>query len=127
MDKIVNFKDRLENEKQRRRMEQYQTKIETIQKITQCTTCRLRCAMCGQHLGDTDVSAHPKSSGHGYMFCDVCGEEFADFLSPSKQDVPDKPFWHNREWKEMWAAWSRYQKAMIEFMQSSEYKLLLKE
>jgi len=127
MDKIVDLKDRIENEKQRRLLEQYRSKIETIQKMTQCTSCRFRCAMCGQHLTDADIFPHPKSLEYGYAFCDICGEEFEDFRSASVANDQEKPFWHNKEWKEMWSAWSHYQKAMANFIQSSEYKMLMEE
>lgn len=127
MNKIVNLKDRIENEKQKRRLELYRRKMEVIQSFAQCSTCHFRCAMCGQHLTETEASNWRGSPEHGYAFCDACGGEFEDYLSMSRHNIRTGPFWHNTEWKEMWSAWLQYQEAMTEFLNSPEYKLLLEE
>lgn len=124
MKKIIDLEERIENKKQKERLEQYRGRIETVQKILQCSSCHLKCAMCGIQIegsGCHDLG-HP-----GLQFCGCCKEEFEEFLAiKNGQKEPDL-FWHNREWKEMWSAWLDYRKAMSAFLGSTEFKLLLEE
>lgn len=126
-DKIVNLAERLEHKRQKKQMAQYRGKIETIQKIVQCGSCKMRCAMCGLHLERDESSASPLPSSAGLIFCESCRSEFDDFLSVSKGGERSEVFWHNKEWEKMWSSWIKYRKAMTAFVDSSEFKLLMEE
>ena len=127
MDKIVNLTDRIESEKQKQKLVQFHGKVEAIQKVTQCVSCHFRCASCGQYLHEIEEAQSSSLSGHGYILCEGCKGEFEDFLSLSRNEKHSGLFWHNKEWKEMWSAWASYQEAIKDYIDSPEYKLLLKE
>ena len=127
MKKIVDLQERIEGKKQKRKKELYQEKMETIQRVTQCSSCHFRCAMCGQYLNETDPACSADSSGFEYTFCDSCRGEFEDFMSVSRGEKHSGIFWHNREWEKMWLAWLDYQHAIAGFMDSPEFDLLLEE
>lgn len=120
MDKIVNIRDRIESQRQKKQIEQNRQKIDAIQKVIQCSLCHFRCAMCGLHIKATDFPPH---SSPGYAFCEQCRGEYEAFLAISKGEHSDV-FWHNKEWVNMWSAWIKYRQAMTSFINSPEFKLL---
>jgi transcription elongation factor Elf1 len=127
MDKIVNIRQRIEDKKQRERREQHREKMETIQKVVQCTACHFRCAMCGIHLTAADTPEQPPSSPDGLMFCENCGQEFEDFLAVAKGEKRPDVFYHNKEWLTMWSAWLDYRESISDFVESAEFKRILEE
>jgi hypothetical protein len=127
MKKIISLEERIEDKRQKERLEQYRGKIETIQKVLQCSACHLKCAMCGTQIEGSGGSGCNVAVHSGLQFCDSCGEEFREFLAIKKGQKEPDLFWHNKEWKEMWSAWLDYRKAMSAFLRSPEFKLLLEE
>ncbi len=127
MKKIIHLEKEIESRRQKERLEHYRGKMETIQKILQCSSCHLRCAMCGVQIEGTDSTCHSHPATSGLQFCDCCREEFLEYLSIAKGEREPTLFWHNREWKTMWSAWLEYRKAMTAFLRSTEFKLLLEE
>jgi len=127
MKKIVRLEDRIESKKQKERLEHYRGKMETIQKLLQCSSCHLKCAMCGAQIENPESGCHAHPGFCGLQFCECCKEEFQEFLSIAKGQREPTLFWHNEEWKVMWSAWLEYRKAMTAFLHSREFKLLLEE
>ena len=126
MDKIVSLTDRIENLEQKRQLKEYRSRIDAVKKITYCSSCRMKCSMCGQYLDISD-SCGSCSTGHGHIFCKSCSSEFEDFISLSKGAKSNHALWHNEEWKRMWMTWLQYQQALKDFIKSPEFKLLLEE
>lgn len=126
MKKIISLEERIEDKRQKERLEQYRGKIETIQKVLQCSSCHLKCAMCGTQIEGPGSGCHGAGNS-GLQFCESCREEFQEFLAIKKGQKEPTLFWHNKEWKEMWSAWLDYRKAMNAFLRSAEFKLLLEE
>jgi hypothetical protein len=124
MKKIISLEERIEDKRHKERLEQYRGKIETIQKLLQCSACNLKCAMCGTQIEGPGTGCQGHS---GLQFCGSCGEEFQEFLAIEKGQKEPSLFWHNEEWKEMWSAWLDYRKAMSAFLRSDEFKLLQEE
>jgi hypothetical protein len=127
MDKVVNIEERLTSKRLKLQLEKYQGKIGAIQKLIQCSSCHLRCALCGQHLGKTDYSPSTPSVSFGFVFCDDCGEEFEEYLAVSRGEKTPEVSWHNEEWLKMWSAWLDYRRTMNRFVGSPEFKSLLDE
>ena len=126
MDKIVDLEKRKEERKKREQLEQYRAKVAAVQKVMQCSSCHMRCAMCGFHVGGKD-NAVERSTSHGLVLCADCNKEFQDFLAVTRKKKKSEVFWHNREWVDMWSAWVGYRKAVLAFMKSKEFKFLLEE
>jgi hypothetical protein len=124
MTKIVDIYDQIERKKKREHLEKYRGRLDSIQKIIQCTSCRFRCAMCGTQVtaGDT-----PLRTPLGLSFCSDCMAEFEEFVSVTKGKKPPEVFWHNQEWIEVWRAWLDYRKALSAFVASKEYAVLVEE
>ena len=127
VDKIVNLAERLESKRHKKQIERYRGKTETIQKIVQCSSCQIRCAMCGLYLKKEESSTDSLSAPKGLALCESCRGEFDDFLSVSRGKRQSEVFWHNKEWVKMWSAWINYRKAMTAFIDSPEFKLLMEE
>jgi NAD-dependent SIR2 family protein deacetylase len=124
MTKIVDIHDQLERKKKKEHLEKYRGRLDSIQKIIQCSSCRFRCAMCGAQV-PPEESAERKSPG--LNFCGDCRAEFEEFVSVTKGKKPPEVFWHNQEWVEVWRAWLDYRKAISAFVASKEYTLLVEE
>ena len=127
MDKIVNLGERIENREKKKQLKQYRGKIETLKKIIQCSSCHFKCAMCGLQMEARVSSREVHLAPIGMIFCESCRDEFEDFLSISRGVNRSDIFWHNQEWKDMWSAWVKYRKSINTFMDSPEFRLLLKE
>jgi hypothetical protein len=124
MTRIVDIHDQLEKKKKKEHLEKYRGRLDSIQKIIQCSHCRFRCAMCGiQVTSGEAVERTPL----GLSFCGDCMAEFEEFVSVTKGKKPPEVFWHNQEWIEVWRAWMDYRKAISAFVASKEYNLLLEE
>jgi hypothetical protein len=127
MEKIIDIRKRIESQKNSLQLKRYWTKIDTLRRVTQCSSCRLKCSMCGQYLDNADSSCNAGESDRGYTFCDPCREEYEDFLALSRGKGTPKVFWHNKEWKRMWSAWLRYRQAINDFFDSPEFDIMLEE
>ena len=126
-DKIVSIQEHVEDKKHKLQLAKYRNKVETIQKIIQCSACHFKCAMCGLHVKPGESSKYEGVLLMGLTFCESCRDEFEDFLSVSKGEKEDDVFWHNKAWAGMWSAWINYRKAIDAFTESPEFKLLLRE
>jgi hypothetical protein len=125
MTKIVDIHDQLERKKKKEHMEKYRGRLDSMQKIIQCSSCRFRCAMCGTQV--PPPGGTPARTPLGLSFCGDCMAEFEEFVSVTKGKKPPEVFWHNQEWIEVWRAWLDYRKAISAFVASKEYTLLLEE
>jgi hypothetical protein len=124
MNKIVDMQEKLEGKKQKEQLEKYRGRVETIQKIVQCSSCHFRCAMCGLQVGGADSV---DKSLTGLALCEGCKSEFEEYLAISRGKKTSDVFWHNREWLEIWSAWLSYRRAINAFTASREFKLLVEE
>ena len=127
MKKVINIHERLEGQKHELRLKKYRKKIDTLKRVTQCSSCHYKCAMCGQYLDETDFYDMTEKYDHEYSFCESCGEEFEDFLTLSGGGKSPEVFWHNEEWKRMWSTWLSYRKAVSDFLNSHEFDIMLNE
>ncbi len=127
MDKVFSITDRLKDKKRKEREESYRQKAETVQRVVQCSSCQLSCAMCGSHLDAPDMSCPPASSYPNLNLCEYCRAEYNDFLEISGKNKSSDIFWHNKEWMELWSAWIDYHKAIKKFRNSREFERLIKE
>jgi len=124
MTKIVDIHDQLERKKKKEHLEKYRGRLDSIQKVIQCSSCHFRCAMCGIQVTSGESEERPPS---GLNLCDDCKAEFEEFVSVTKGKKTPEVFWHNQEWIEVWRAWLNYRKAISAFVASREYHLLLEE
>ncbi|MFH1488281.1 MAG: hypothetical protein ABII06_05215 [Pseudomonadota bacterium] len=125
--KIVNLGERIESRKRKRQVDHYRGKIEALKKIIQCSSCHIKCAMCGLHVEFGGTAKETRFPPFGLIFCESCRAEFQDFLSVSRGEKPSGIFWHNQEWKNMWSAWLNYRRAINAFTDSREFRELLEE
>jgi len=125
--KIVDLGERIENQKRKRQVEHYQGKIEALKKTIQCSSCHVKCAMCGLQVDTVGTAKQIRFSPYGLIFCGSCRDEFQDFLSLSRGEKSSDIFWHNQEWKNMWSAWLNYRRAINAFTDSREFRELLEE
>ena len=86
MDKVLSITDRLKDKKRKKHEELYRQKAETLQRIVQCSSCQLSCAMCGSHFDMPDVVCPPASSYPDLNLCECCRAEYNDFLEMSNEN-----------------------------------------
>jgi hypothetical protein len=127
MVKVLDFTDRLDGKKRKEQIKAYRAKVEAVQTVVQCSSCRLKCAMCGDHMHREDLACPPASASRELNLCETCQDEYQDFLEMRSGKSDRKVFWHNKEWMHLWASWLEYQKAMKDFRSSHEFKSLLTE
>lgn len=127
MRKVVSIKERLENKKHREQIRRFRGKIDTIQRIIQCSSCQMKCAMCGVQMKEAENESHPIEDSLRLSFCKSCRGEFRDFIALSRGKKESDIFWHNSEWEKMWTSWLNYRKALNAFVESPEFRLILEE
>ncbi|MDY6971283.1 MAG: hypothetical protein SV775_03030 [Thermodesulfobacteriota bacterium] len=127
MSKVLNITERLESKKRKHQADVHHHKVETIQRIVQCSLCQNRCAMCGYHLNVTDSSCPTVPPSSDFNLCDSCRAEFEDFLEMSREKKGSSVSWHNKEWLRLWSAWLEYYQAIAEFSNSTQFRQLAEE
>ena len=123
MTKIVDMQHQIQKKRQKELIEKYRDRMETVQKMIQCSSCYFRCAMCGMPV---ERSSAVKSSP-GLTFCEGCRQEFEEYQDISRGEKQPELFWHNREWQNVWSSWLGYRRAISEFIKSRGFKLLIEE
>ncbi len=101
-------------------------KIAAIQKVFQCTHCKLKCEKCGTQIGLIDKDAKEKLRVP-YRLCESCSEEYIDYIERLKGQGDTDSYWRNEPWIATWRAWIDYKSSMDEYMRSKEFLLLLQE
>jgi hypothetical protein len=127
MNKIFDIQDRLKDKKRKQREESCRQRIQTVNRVVQCSSCHFRCTMCGHHLIETESSRPLASPCSDLSLCEDCRAEFEDFLGMSREKRGSYILWHNKEWMKLWSAWLDYQLAIREFSNSVEFKLSTRE
>lgn len=125
MKKVLNITNILEGKKKEQQREDYRKRLETIQRVVQCSSCRFKCAMCGLHIESDDKER--KGSFLGFNLCPTCRMEFEDFLKRKSIKTDKSLFWHTEAWSRLWSRWLEYQKALNGLRTSKEYKQINKE
>jgi len=123
MTKIVDMQHQIQKKRQKELIEKYRDRMETVQKMIQCSSCYFRCAMCGMPV---ERSSAVKSSP-GLTFCEGCRQEFEEYQDISRGEKQPELFWHNREWQNVWSSWLGCRRAISEFIKSTGFKLLIEE
>ncbi len=125
MDKVLNIEERLRANRRQREIEEGSQKVEAVRKLVQCTSCRLRCAMCGCQVDDED----PRPSRFGeldFQLCDSCRADFDDYKATVEgREIPEL-FWRNEQWTDLWTSWLEYQRSIRKFINSDGFKELMK-
>jgi hypothetical protein len=123
MTKIVDMQHQIQKKRQKELIEKYRDRMETVQKMIQCSSCYFRCAMCGMPVERSSaVKCTP-----GLTFCEGCRQEFEEYQDISRGKKQPELFWHNREWQNVWSSWLGYRRAISEFIKSQGFKLLIEE
>lgn len=125
MKKVLNITEILEDKKKEHQREDLQNRIETVQRVVQCSSCRFKCAMCGFHIDSDDKEQ--KKSFLGFNLCPSCRLEFEDFLKRKSSKKDRSLFWHTEAWSRLWACWLEYQKALNDLRNSKEFQQINKE
>jgi Pyruvate/2-oxoacid:ferredoxin oxidoreductase delta subunit len=123
MTKIVDMQGQIEKKRQKELLEKYRGRVETVQKMIQCSSCHFRCAMCGIQIESGSTAKSPA----GLSFCEGCRLEFEEYQDVSKGRKKPEVFWHNMEWLNVWSSWLSYRRAISAFINSREFKLLVEE
>jgi hypothetical protein len=123
MTKIVDMQHQIQKKRQKELLEKYKGRVETVQKMIQCSSCHFRCSMCGMQL----EKSHGVKSSPGLTFCEGCRQEFEEYQDISKGKKQPEVFWHNADWLNVWSSWLSYRRAISAFMNSREFKLLIEE
>jgi len=127
MNKVLNITNRLEGKKRKLQAEIHRGKMETLQRIVQCSSCHFKCAMCGYHLNTADSPYVSPSSPSNFYLCESCRAEFKEYMEMKKGKNESDIFWHNREWVKLWSVWFDFQQAIKEFKDSVEFEQLIEE
>jgi ribosomal protein S30 len=124
MSKVLNITGRIDHKKKKQQVKMNRNKLEVVQRLVQCSSCRLRCPMCGKHLESNDSSCPSTSPLPDLNLCEGCNAELKDYLEMSRGNKGPNVVWHNKEWMEVWTSWLEYQEALRAFQNSPEFKVL---
>ena len=127
MSNVIKIDDKLKEKKQKEKAENYQDKVDTILRTVQCSTCHLKCAMCGYHLEAPECVCSQGNSFYEFILCEDCRNEFEDYLDLARGRDSRKNIWHNKEWMGLWASWLKFQRSIKEFRNSAEFRMLMEE
>ena len=127
MSNVIKIDDKLREKKRKKQAEDYQERVDTILRTVQCSSCHLKCAMCGYHLKSAECGCSQGPSFYEFILCEDCRNEFEDYLALTNAGGNGKNLWQNREWMELWASWIKFQRSIKEFRNSAEFRMLMEE
>lgn len=103
-------------------------KIVAVQKMFQCTHCKLKCEKCGTQIGITPGEKEKTDKLRvPYRLCESCSEEYVDYIERLKGKGDKDSYWRNESWRASWRAWIDYKSSIDEYMRSKEFLALLQE
>lgn len=103
-------------------------KILAVQKVFQCTHCKLKCEKCGTQMGLATEEGNPTNKLRvPYRLCESCSEEYIDYIERLKGRGDTESYWRNEPWRASWRAWIEYKSSIDEYMRSKEFLALLQE
>ncbi|HDZ89438.1 MAG: hypothetical protein JRJ09_00850 [Deltaproteobacteria bacterium] len=124
MEKVLNITGRIEDRRRKQQVETHRDRFEAMQRLVQCSACHLKCAMCGRHKKGPEEPSIPGSRiPVEETLCEGCRSEFEAFKKLSKGGKKDEdPFWHNEEWRQLWTSWLEYQRSIMKFRNSFDFR-----
>lgn len=126
MDNIISLNEKLKHtEKQRAEIERKQ-KIMSVRKAFQCASCAARCERCGSPVG-YDHNSVKSDFKMPYSFCDICGQEYLEYIEALKGKGDKENYWHNDAWLRVWSTWIEHKGAIDSYIRSKEFEMLLNE
>ena len=124
MTNVLDMTDRLQIRRKKEQLETYRDKLEALQRLVQCSSCHLKCAMCGAKVGDAAEDRPAGRPPAHFVFCEGCREEYEDFLSTARGKNNPDAFWQSKSWLKLWSTWLAHQEAIREFGNSREFLML---
>jgi hypothetical protein len=104
-------------------------KIQTVQRVFQCTHCAIKCMKCGAQTDphDEDQRQILQNNKIPYRFCVACAEEYLDYIQRLQGQGDPDCYWQNEAWIAIWKAWIDYQGTNDRYAQTKEFKQLVQE
>jgi hypothetical protein len=102
-------------------------KVQAVRQMIHCTHCATKCVKCGTQIGSESSQAQTPKLRVPYRFCEVCSEEYLDYIDRLKGKGNRESYWHNDIWMEAWRKWIDYQGLMDRYVQSKEFLQLIDE
>jgi len=106
-----------------------QQKIQAIRQSFHCAHCMSKCEKCG-----TQVSLKKNANKNDmynlrvpYRFCEVCSDEYINYIEHLKGNRDLDCYWHNAEWLDAWRKWIDYQASVDRYLKSKEFARLINE
>ncbi|MFH0812056.1 MAG: hypothetical protein V2A69_04350 [Pseudomonadota bacterium] len=125
MSKVIEIKDHIELERQKKQDAEKRRLVQELLQFLQCSTCRMKCSRCGSQVDVLSDLPYPPDIP--FNLCKICKEEYLEYQR-SLHDLDSKDtLWHNQEWKAMWSLWIEYQKASRKFINSREVRELFEQ
>ena len=125
---IITIDDKLQLSKNKKNELERKRKIQTVQKMFQCTRCASKCEKCGTQLGmDHHCQKEYRDLRVPYRFCDACSEEYIEYIQRLQGKGNPSRYWHNDAWLEVWGKWIEYQNTIESYLKSKEFVQLLHE
>jgi len=126
---IIPIAERLVLIQQREAAAQRDRKFQVIEKTLLFTPAAFRCEKCGGMVEAHIAAAH--SGGDPprvpYRFCDICGQEYHDFIARLQGEGDPARYWQNEDWLSAWRSWIDYQGNLDQFIKSKEFMQLVQE
>jgi hypothetical protein len=127
MSNVIKIDEKIKEKNRKKQAEDYQERIDAILRTVQCSSCQLKCAMCGYHLDSSGCNCSQDPSFYEFILCEDCRDEFEDYLDLANGRESVKNLWHNREWMDLWASWLKFQRSIKEFRNSAEFRTLVED
>jgi hypothetical protein len=129
MGNIISLNSKIQLAKEKKAVIIRKRKIQTVQKIFQCTQCAFKCEKCGTQISMDrhDIEEDDNSQKTSYRFCGSCSEEYIDYIKRTNGEGNPDCYWHNEAWIKVWKTWIDYQGSIDRYLKSKEFIQLLNE
>lgn len=88
-----------------------------------------RCERCFQEIELQELSdrSEQEKLRVPYLFCEICAEEYIDYIERLKGKGDPECYWRSDVWLEVWKRWIDYKGTLDRYLRSKEFRKLLEE
>lgn len=126
---IIPLHEKLQHVKDKKALAERKRKLLAARSVLQQSKGTYRCEKCLDLIDPSEIGSRDehRKLRVPYIFCDVCFEEYIDFVDQLQGRVDADRYWQNDIWLEGWKRWIDYRGTMDRYLRSPEFRRLLEE
>jgi hypothetical protein len=124
---IISINKKLQEVQDRRDDAEHRRKVTAARNVLYKSRGGSLCEKCHQDLTRDKVDRTQRNPKVPYDFCEVCAEEYSDYIARLQGEGDLDCYWRNEVWMETWKRWIDYRGTMDYYARTKEFRQLIEE